>query len=257
MKTYLYETHLHTFPVSKCASAGVRETLEFYKGLGYGGVFITNHFLDGNINCDRSLPYEELIEFYFSDYEEGVRIGKEIGLSVFLGIESSYKGTDFLIYGLDKEWFLEHPEIEKMEKSQTLTLMAEAGALIVQAHPFREAAYIDHIRLFPRCVHGVEVYNAGRTDFENSMAELYAKNYALIPFAGTDNHRGGEAVALGGMQSETPVLDERDFVTRVKNGEIKPFSYRGDFKANALGVRPTYFLNTLVKYDGSKKPSCI
>lgn len=26
---YKYETHLHTYPVSKCASAGVRETLEY------------------------------------------------------------------------------------------------------------------------------------------------------------------------------------------------------------------------------------
>ena len=47
---YKYETHLHTFPVSNCASAEVRENLEFYKSLSYDGVFITNHFLDGNIN---------------------------------------------------------------------------------------------------------------------------------------------------------------------------------------------------------------
>jgi dihydrodipicolinate synthase/N-acetylneuraminate lyase len=30
--------------------AGVEETLKFYKALGYDGVFITNHFIDGNIN---------------------------------------------------------------------------------------------------------------------------------------------------------------------------------------------------------------
>ena len=64
---YQYETHLHTLPVSKCARAGVRENLEFYKSLGYAGVFITNHFLDGNINIDRTLPYEDRIRFYFSD----------------------------------------------------------------------------------------------------------------------------------------------------------------------------------------------
>ena len=38
-----YETHLHTSPVSKCAKASVRESLEFYKKAGYAGVFITNH----------------------------------------------------------------------------------------------------------------------------------------------------------------------------------------------------------------------
>ncbi len=46
---YKYETHLHTFPVSRCAQKSVRENLEVYKALGFDGVFITNHFLNGNI----------------------------------------------------------------------------------------------------------------------------------------------------------------------------------------------------------------
>lgn len=37
--TYLYETHLHTSPGSSCARVGVRDNLEFYKELGYDGVF--------------------------------------------------------------------------------------------------------------------------------------------------------------------------------------------------------------------------
>ena len=81
---YRYETHLHTYPVSKCAKASVRENLEFYKDLGYDGVFITNHFLDGNINIEREKSYEEKINFYFSDYEEGVKLSKEIGIKVLL-----------------------------------------------------------------------------------------------------------------------------------------------------------------------------
>ncbi len=223
MKPYLYETHLHTYPVSKCAKADVKESLEFYKSLGYAGVFITNHFIDGNINCDKTVPYEERIEFYFSDYEKGVQLGKDIGISVFLGVESSYKGTDFLIYGLDKSWFLKHPEIEGMEKSKMLTLMAEEGAFIVQAHPFREARYIDHIRLYPRHVHSVEIYNACRTENENAMAKHYAKQYDLIAFAGSDNHSAARQTTLGGMQSETPIFDELDFIKQVKNGEMTPF----------------------------------
>lgn len=223
MKPYLYETHMHTFPVSKCAMFGVRENLEFYKKIGYAGVFITNHFLDGNINVDRSISYEEQIEFYFSDYEEALRIGEEIGISVFLGVESSYKGTDCLIYGLDKAWYLAHPEIVGMKRSAFLEFVAGEGALIIQAHPFREASYIDHIRLFPRHVHGVECYNASRNDFENSIAEYYTKYYNLIPFAGSDNHFAGNQTLLGGMQSDTPIADEHDFVVRVKSGEIVPF----------------------------------
>lgn len=225
VKSFLYETHLHTSPVSKCACASVKDSLEFYKSIGYDGVFITNHFIDGNINADESLSYEDRIKYYFSDYEQALEIGKKIGLKVFLGIESSFMGTDFLIYGLDKDWFLEHSEIESLKKRSALEFMASCGALIIQAHPFREASYIDHIRLFPRSVHGVEVYNACRNDLENSMAFIYAKNYNLIEFAGSDNHQGAKQTKLSGMRSTTPIKDEFDFIMRVKNGEMKPFIY--------------------------------
>ena len=222
-ETYLYETHLHTFPVSKCAKVGVRETLEFYKQAGYAGVFITNHFIDGNINVDRTLPYGDRLKFFSSDYEDARILGKEIDLQVLFGVEMSYKGTDFLVYGLAPQWYFDHPEIEDMKKSALLPYLMEQGALVIQAHPFREADYIDHIRLFPRCVHGVETYNACRTDFENAMAKQYAENYGLLPFAGSDNHVGSARPTLGGMQSPTPITDEADFVRRVKNGEMQLF----------------------------------
>ena len=108
---YIYETHCHTSPVSKCGRAYAADTVSFYKQLGYDGIFITNHFLDGNINPEaRVLPYCDQIDYYFSDYEKGARIGQEIGLKVFPGVELSYRGTDFLIYGLDKAWYKAHPE---------------------------------------------------------------------------------------------------------------------------------------------------
>ena len=185
---YKYETHLHTFPVSRCAKADVKESLEFYKKLGYDGVFITNHFLDGNINIEKEKSYEEKIAFYFSDFEKGAEIGKTLGIKVFCGVELSYGGTDFLVYGLDKEWFLSHPEIMDMKKSDELAFMMDSGALIMQAHPFREKIYIDHIRLFPRNVHGVEIINAAGTEEENNLAKIYCEHYGLIKFAGSDNH---------------------------------------------------------------------
>ena len=214
---YLYETHLHTSPVSKCAHCSVMENLEFYKQLGYAGVFITNHFIDGNMAPAPGKSYEERINFFCSDYSEGVKIGKEIGLDIFLGAEMTYGGTDFLVYGLDQEWYLSHPEIQNMKKSELLPFLMKQGALVIHAHPFREAYYIDHIRLYPRCVHGVEVYNACRKDFENALAEQYAQNYKLIPFAGSDNHLGKSNPMLGGMKFETPLKNEADFVERIKN----------------------------------------
>ena len=213
---YLYETHVHTNPVSACAKVSVEEMLKAYKKEGYAGVFMTDHFIDGNLNLEvRAKPYEERIEFYFSAYEEGKAVGDEIGIDVFCGIEMSYGGTDFLVYGIDKEWCLAHKDMDKMKKSELLKLMMSEGALIIQAHPFREAAYIDHIRLFPRSIHGVEIDNACRTPLENKMAKLYADHYGLLPFAGADNHMGADRTRLSGLRFSERIVDEVDFINRV------------------------------------------
>ena len=221
---YRYETHMHTLPVSRCARYNVRENLEFYKSLCYDGIFITNHFLDGNINIDKTLPYEEKVEFHFSDYYEALELSKEIGIKVFLGVEISYRGTDFLIYGLDKEWFLAHPEIMDMKKSEELPFLASHGALIVQAHPYRQDRHIDHIRLFPHCIEGVETVNACRTELENRMADIFADAYGFVKTAGSDNHIAARLTHLAGMESDTPLVDEADFIRRVRNSEMKLFT---------------------------------
>ena len=215
---------MHTLPVSRCARQSVRDNLEFYRSLGYDGVFITNHFLDGNINIDKALPYEEKVEFYFSDYYEALEIGKEIGIKVFLGVEISYRGTDFLIFGLDKDWFLAHPEIMDMKKSEELPFLASHGALVIQAHPYRQDKHIDHIRLFPHCIEGVETINACRTELENRMADIFADAYGFVKTAGTDNHISSKITHLAGMESETPLLDEADFIRRVRNREMHLFT---------------------------------
>ena len=222
---YRYETHLHTYPVSKCGHATVRESLEYYKSAGYDGVFVTNHFIDGNINYDRHAPYEELIEFYLTDYYEAQKIGKEIDLKVFFGIETTYGGTDFLVYGLSPEWYIAHPEIQelKKQKPEQLALFRENGALVIHAHPFREADYIPYIRLMPRAVDGVEIINANRTEFENEMAKRYAESYGLLVTAGTDNHRGPKQTKFAGMQSDTPIEDVFDFIRRVREGSMELF----------------------------------
>lgn len=227
---YLYETHMHTSPTSACARVSVREALEFYKAAGYAGVAITNHFIDGNIAYDlRDLPYEERIRAFFSACDEGEEIGKEIGLTVFPGFEMSHGGTDFLVYGIDCAWCLAHPEIEDLPKSRVLPMMAADGALIIQAHPFREGGWIDHVRLYPRNIHGVEVYNANRNEFENRLADQFCENYDLIRFAGSDNHVGARQVLFGGIATdEEPLRDLDDFIAAVRDGRAMPFMRNED-----------------------------
>lgn len=223
---YRYETHLHTSPVSKCAKKTIGESLEFYASLGYDGVFLTNHFLDGNFYLrDADLPYAEKIHLYCKDYEDGLPIAEKLGIKLFFGVELTYGGTDFLVYGPDKEWYLAHPEIMEMKKSEELPFLQSQGALVIQAHPFRDSSYIDHIRLFPRCVDGVEILNASRPPFENEMAELYAKKYGFSCLtAGSDNHRAGDCPLLAGMECEAPIESVADFISRVRAGTMHIFT---------------------------------
>jgi len=220
---YHYETHLHTQPASGCARWCAAEAVKYFKDAGYAGIFITNHFLDDDIPELRALPYEVQINLYFKDYEEGLEVGREVGLSVFSGVELSYKGTDFLIYGLDKAWYLAHPEIDGMPIKDFLSLAQSEGALVIHAHPFREAGSFDHIRLYPRSVHGVEVFNGNRSAFENEMAQKYAANYGLLQFAGSDIHGKESHGERYGMCCEIPVTDQQDFVKKVLSGQMQTF----------------------------------
>lgn len=223
---FRYETHLHTAPVSKCATADVESSLWFYKSLGYKGVFITDHFLNGNINISRDEPMEKRLDFYFSSYEEAKKLSSAVGIDVFSGIELSYKGTDFLVYGLDKSWFMARPDWEMLKMSELLKLIMDSDALVIQAHPFRTASYIDHIRLFPQQIHGVETVNANRDALTNEMAAIFAEKYSLLEVAGSDNHQGPLQKRLAGMEFETPLKDERDFIQRIKNKEGNIFHFK-------------------------------
>lgn len=188
--SYLYEMHCHTSESSRCAKISARDMVHFYKSKGYTGICITDHFIGGNTTVDPDLPWEEQVDIFFKSYEIAKDEGDKIGLQVFRGLEYPYAGTDFLVFGLAPEWLRCHPEISDMRVPHRFDLMRENGAYIFQAHPFREASYIDMIRLLPRKVDGVEVFNACGTDFANSMALQYAENYGLPKICGSDNHLG-------------------------------------------------------------------
>lgn len=201
MKLYKYETHAHTAEVSRCASISAADLVYCYKEMGYAGICITDHFLNGNTTVPRNLPWQDQIDKFCSGFDLAKRVGDKIGLDVFFGWEYSYKGTDLLTYGLDKEWLLNHPEVIDIDVNAYCDLVHDHQGIIVHAHPFREADYIDMIRLLPRKVDAVEIINACRSDFENILADQYANNYGLLKIAGSDNHVG-KLPKMAGMLSK-------------------------------------------------------
>lgn len=185
---YRYETHLHTCQASLCGRSKGSEHARFYKEMGYQGIMITDHFFSGNTCVPKDLPWRERVEMFCSGYEDALAEGQKIGLDVFFGWESRFEWDEYLVYGLDKKWLLEHPEVEQWTRREQLEQVHRYGGCVVQAHPFRTRGYITRISLGLDFADGVEVANASQEAFSDAAALRYAKEYGLAMSAGSDNH---------------------------------------------------------------------
>ena len=217
---YKYEMHCHTSEASKCGRASGTEMADFYKSMGYSGLVISDHFFNGNCAVPSDLPWEERVELFCAGYEAAQKRGDEIGLSVFFAWENSYAGTDFIVYGLNKEWLLTHEYCDLLPAKKHIELARNGGGFVIQAHPFRERGYIDMIRLMPRNVDAVEAINAANSDFENEMAELYADKYGLIKTCGTDNHHG-RGTRLSAVELDFEAKSMAEIIDAIKHNRHK------------------------------------
>ena len=219
---YRYETHMHTMEASACANSSAADMADKYKAEGYDGIFITDHFFNGNSAVPRDLPWDERIELYCAGYEHALKRGTEIGLDVIFGIEYGNGGSDFLIYGLDKQWLLDHDYILDMGLTQFLELARSEGAFAVQAHPFRDYPYIRSTTHCPHFVDAIEIINASHpldTPFNDRAAE-FARWYDLPVTAGSDAHNTTDRWYGGGVVSETPFKSYKDYAEAVRSGKL-------------------------------------
>lgn len=223
---FLYDTHVHTKQGSACGKCSGAEMARAYKKAGYAGIIITDHFYYGNTAVSHELPWEEWVNAYCKGYEEAKAEGERIGLQVFFGWESGYRGTEFLIYGLDKEWLLYHPQIKDASIREQYQMVNQDEGLVIHAHPFREENYIKEIRLFPECVDGVELMNACHSNPDSTahynpeydkQAYEYATKHHFMVTSGSDMHT--TQLLGGGMAFSTRLQDSKDFILRVQKKE--------------------------------------
>ena len=186
--SFLYETHMHTCQASACGRSTGKEHARYYQSIGYTGIIMTDHFFGGNTAVDRSLPWEERVDWFWQGYEDAKEEGDRIGLDVFFGLEQNYAGDEYLIYGLTKDYMKAHPEMERWTRRQQLEAVHAAGGCVIQAHPFRMRRYMEKIRLGLRYCDGIEVANAGNEPLDDARAIRLGQELGLVMTAGTDNH---------------------------------------------------------------------
>lgn len=225
-KMYRIETHAHTSEASKCGKATGAEMARFYKSEGYDGMFVTDHFFNGNTAISRELPYAERVGLFYRGYENAKAEGDRIGLDVFPGFEFNCGATEFLVYNTTKEWMISYPDLPETDLSTLYRRVHEAGGFVVHAHPFRQRSYIKMIRLLPDCADAVETLNSAHpadSPFD-ARARWYAESYGLPETAGSDNHVL-TPVRLSGMEFDTPVLGGGDYAQKILAREGRQFVY--------------------------------
>jgi len=219
---YLYETHLHTKESSACGISWGREYIEKYLELGYTGIIITDHFFRGNCAVDRNLSWEKWVNSFCRGYEEAREEGELRGLDVFFGWEESFEGDDYLIYGLDKKWLLEHPELRHWSRKEQYREVRRNGGCVVQAHPFRQYYYISNIHLSTGCVDAVEAANAGNEQSADALAFAYADKLGLPVTAGSDIHFTDDirSETVFGVYLDKKMESISDYVDAIRNNTI-------------------------------------
>lgn len=219
---YKYDTHMHTSEGSACSDSTAAEMAVKYKEEGYTGIFVTDHFFNGNTSVPRDLPWEQRVELYCKGYEHALQKGREIGLDVFFGFEYSHgSSADLLTYGLDGRWLAEHREIMDMSVPEYISFVHDFGGMVIHAHPFRMENYISEFELCPMLEDGVEIVNASNRLKEfNDHAADYAKWYGLPVTAGSDSHNTSNRFYPGGIVTDHKITCPEDYISAVKNRRI-------------------------------------
>ncbi|MDR2313650.1 MAG: PHP domain-containing protein [Spirochaetaceae bacterium] len=218
---FLYETHLHTCQASACAVSRGAEYVARYLDLGFTGIMVTDHFFNSNTAQDRLLPWAEWVKGFCSGYEDARNEGARRGLDVFFGWEETFDGDDYLVYGLDREWLLEHPEIIRWTREEQFREVRRAGGCVVHAHPFRQHDYIDAVHLAPYLIDAVEAANAGNhRAIYDAQAHEYARVLGLPAVAGSDIHSAAdlEKEEPYGIELEQKLFSARDYAALILAG---------------------------------------
>ena len=205
------EMHAHTSEVSPCSHITAASLVQTYAGLGYDVLMVTGHFNDYVLEAYRGCTPAEAVDRYLEGYRRALEEAERWGIRVWLGVECCLQGgkhrgewNDFLFYGIDREFLLDHPRLYNLTQKEAFLEAESAGILMYQAHPFRYYCTPQD----PEYMHGAEVYNGQPCANNNEKALKWAKKHGLRQSAGSDCHRA-EYAGIAGIIVPDYLRDEK------------------------------------------------
>ena len=215
---YKTETHLHTEESSFCGMLTARQMVELYHKRGYSTVFITDHLTKLTFEKYSQDSWVESVDRYLRGYREATRAAEGLGVNVILGAEITLTESpnDYLLYGVTREFLIEHPEIYTLTREALYREAKKAGILVIQAHPHRDGVCYPTLDT----IDGLEVYNSNpRHDDRSDKTRELAHRHGLYMTAGSDAHREDDA-CLSGVLTDTEIKTSADLIEAIKNGKI-------------------------------------
>lgn len=219
---YKTELHCHTSGVSNCATSTPEQTVDRYLAAGYTTIVVSNHFNSHTFTNKRfdhsNYTWEQKVDYFMTGYHELVAAANG-RLHIILGCELrlTKDPNDYLLIGITEEFLRSHPNLTEIPLKELRPAINEIGGYLVQAHPFRNKMRITK----PEYLDGIEVYNGHKGhDARNPFARLWAEQYGLMQFSGSDYHHYDRSIISGGIATESPITTTEDLLRVLKEGSF-------------------------------------
>ncbi len=222
---YKIEMHLHTKYASECGKMDAKEIVDAYLSAGFHGVVVTDHYNRRTHWHPRMRESTaETLWGFTEGYLKVLEAGEKAGLKVYRGAEIRFdeNNNDYLLYNYPDSLLSDPEALFAMGLEKFYPLSKASGALLLQAHPFRDTCRPVCIPMDPHFLDGIEVCNANlHHDSHNDMALAMAEeNPHLIRVSGSDCHRP-EDVGLGGILCNTLPEDESALAALLRSGNYQ------------------------------------
>ncbi|MBR5870125.1 MAG: transposase [Clostridia bacterium] len=217
---YRYDLHVHTVECDPTASVPAAEIVRLYHDAGYNGLVITDHcfstFYDWFADELAGKSPSEIIDRWLRGYYEAKNEGEKYGMTILPGAEVRFDGmnNDYLLYGVTEEFIRATPQLLRLKGLRELFEILPKDVCVVQAHPFR----MNLVLTDPAPMFGIEVYNGSNDAFRNHLAKELAVHYQKPMTSGSDFHHR-EALARGGIMTQTKIQTPADLVSVLKSGK--------------------------------------